>query len=105
MENEKCTSVMADHNGQKKKVVGMRTAVNAIKLIRLLHKGLSTKKQIATELDISERSVYRYINQLENYGFRVECNFASQFYITEGSCFLCGSQMAHDSTYTDDKLF
>jgi predicted DNA-binding transcriptional regulator YafY len=73
----------------KKKIIGKKTEsiIPQAKLLRLfqiiavLKSGHWTIKQLADRFDTSERTVYRYINLLEEVDFLLEKDFENRFFI------------------------
>jgi predicted DNA-binding transcriptional regulator YafY len=50
-----------------------------------------TLKQLANHFDTSERSIYRWMNTINEIGWPVERDFNGKFFIVEGCCPMCGS--------------
>ena len=73
----------------KKKIIGKKTEsiIPQAKLLRLfqiiavLKSGHWTIKQLADRFDTSERTIYRYINLLEEVDFLLEKDFENRFFI------------------------
>ena len=74
---------------KKKRIIGKKTEsiIPQAKLLRLfqiiavLKSGHWTIKQLADRFDTSERTIYRYINLLEEVDFLLEKDFENRFFI------------------------
>src|SRR5688572_33443754 len=80
---------MRKKKAAKKKIIGKKTEsiIPQAKLLRLfqiiavLKSGHWTIKQLADRFDTSERTIYRYINLLEEVDFLLEKDFENRFFI------------------------
>lgn len=75
------------------------TAVGITKLRRVLHmviflmRGHRTVQEFATRFGITPRTVYRYLNLIDEMDFGLEQDFEKRFFIVDfDTCPLCGEQ-------------
>jgi proteasome accessory factor C len=69
--------------GRKRKDQNIPAAklLRVLEMIDLLRRQRKTVKQLAERFDISERTVYRYVNLLEAAGFPIDKDFNDKFFI------------------------
>lgn len=61
-----------------------------LKLMRMLCEYKFTIKELSEQLDVPQRTVYRYLALLEFMDIPVEKSFDKHYFIVEGNCPLCG---------------
>lgn len=67
-----------------------------LELIMFLQASRWTIEQLAEKFDMSDRTIYRYIQILESLEFGVEKDFDNRYFIVEDTCPLCGGELRHD---------
>jgi DNA-binding IclR family transcriptional regulator len=71
-------------------ILGMRKIERVMLLIQALNNGRFTIKEVASILEVSVRTSYRYLHLLQRLEFEIECDFDKRYFITNG-CPFCGS--------------
>lgn len=60
-----------------------------ISIIRYLYKGHRSVLELATEFDVSERTVYRYLNLIDSVDFDIDQDFEGKYFLAHLSCPVC----------------
>jgi hypothetical protein len=72
------------------KFIAQAKMLKLFKLIRILCNNRYTIKEMADQLDTSERTIYRHISLLEFMDISLDKDFDDKYFIVQGCCPLCG---------------
>lgn len=68
-----------------------RKILRVFRLMAFLYSGKRSVTDLAIELEVSERTVYRYINLLDSIDIGIEQDLDGTFFIVKDTCPLCAN--------------
>jgi transcriptional antiterminator len=83
--------------------IAMGRMYRMMELIHLLIKKRWTIEQLAKQLDICTRTVYRHIDMIEALGYCVDKDFSNKYFIAAETCPLCGAIQSNQEDVQDEE--
>lgn len=71
-------------------------SMRMLQLVQILSSSRATTSELARMLDVSTRTINRYLTNLETLEVPLDKDFQNKHFIVPGNCPLCGKEVHHE---------